>query len=120
MKTKDLKKHNNWNKAIKEYAESNGLIIEILDDELGNKEDYYGNVDCLDCIKCDKCNNCIECMNCKNCNNLICCNNLKFKSYCIDNIQLTKEEYLKKFKELIKSEIKGEIYLKGVEKDGRN
>ena len=37
---------------------------------------------------------------CRNCSNCILCTNLRNKSYCIENIQYTKEEYEKKKKEL--------------------
>jgi hypothetical protein len=37
---------------------------------------------------------------CRNCSNCILCTNLRNKSYCIENIQYTKEEYFKKKKEL--------------------
>ncbi len=37
---------------------------------------------------------------CRNCSNCILCANLRNKSYCIENVQYTKEEYLKKKEEL--------------------
>jgi hypothetical protein len=37
---------------------------------------------------------------CRNCSNCILCTNLRNKSYCIENVQYTKEEYFKKKEEL--------------------
>ena len=37
---------------------------------------------------------------CRNCSNCILCTNLRNKNYCIENVQYTKEEYLKKKNEL--------------------
>jgi hypothetical protein len=65
---------------------------------------------CFDLVNCHKCfhlvssENCIECVNsyflynCKNCQECIGCSNLINKSFCIFNVQLTKDEYLKKVK----------------------
>ena len=63
---------------------------------------------CYECVDCknsyqlfwsQKCNDCSESYflyNCLNCHNCVWCINLINKSYCIENIQYTKEEYLEK------------------------
>ena len=42
----------------------------------------------------------INCRDCRDCIYCIYCRNLKHKNYCICNVQLTKDEYEKKIKEL--------------------
>lgn len=58
--------------------------------------------ECVDSIKCynlkwsQDCENCFDSYflkNCKGCNNCFCCAGLKNKSYCIENIQYSKEEW---------------------------
>jgi hypothetical protein len=60
--------------------------------------------DCLQINNCfnlhhsENCNNCSDCSyvyNCTNCHNCFNCTNLENRSYCIDNIQYTEEEYNK-------------------------
>lgn len=67
---------------------------------------------CYDCISCwnayklfyskdsTDCSESYFLYDCKNCSNCVGCANLRNKSYCIFNEQLTKEEYEKKFQEL--------------------
>lgn len=50
-----------------------------------------------------ECENCLDSYflyDCRNCANCILCTNLRNKSYCIENVQYTKEEYEKKKEEL--------------------
>lgn len=80
---------------------------------------------CYDLVNCHKCfhsvssENCTECVNsfflynCKNCQDCIGCSNLINKSFCIFNVQLTKDKYLKKVKFLDLSSYKN---LKEIEK----
>ena len=68
----------------------------------------HGSEMCLQCIDCYKCNNlkysqeCNSCsssaflFNCRNCESCFGCVNLRNKSYCIFNVQYSKEEYKKK------------------------
>ncbi len=56
---------------------------------------------CYNCIYCKNSSNCIASINCINCEYLAGCNNLKNKSYCIENIQYTKEEYFEKLPEYL-------------------
>lgn len=58
---------------------------------------------CYDCQFCEDCDNCIGSLflrDCKNCFNCFACVNLRHKSYCFFNEQLTKEEYERKIKEI--------------------
>jgi len=74
MKTKE--------EILKMNAEE--LINYKWNDDLDKEE----NSDCYNCFKCFKCFNCSY------------CRNIEYKQYCICNIQLTKDEYEKKIKEL--------------------
>lgn len=77
------------------------------------------SVDLVICFDSDRCFDCLNCYNsyklfysrnskdciesyflgdCRNCQNCFMCWNLRGKSYCIENIQYTKEEYLDKLK----------------------
>lgn len=96
---------------------------------MGNEDCMYGNgmwyskssMDLLRGISCESCYECINCINCyklfwshkckdcsesyflyncNNCNNCIWCINQNNKSYCIDNIQYSKEEYESKKAEI--------------------
>jgi len=66
----------------------------------------YENVYCTDSNKLFfslESENCLDSYflyDCRNCSNCILCTNLRNKSYCIENVQYTKEEYLKKKQEL--------------------
>ncbi len=67
---------------------------------------------CYDCTYCfssyhlffsKNCRDCIDCSfmyDCRNCSNCFMCWNLRGKSYCIENIQYTKEEYEEKMKSI--------------------
>ena len=46
-------------------------------------------------LKCTDCTDCYYCYDCNSCNNCIGCWNLRHKSYCINNKQLSPEEYKK-------------------------
>jgi len=52
------------------------------------------------CSQCENSFNMIFCKNCFSCNDCFGCVNLNKKSYCIWNIQYTREEYLEKIKEI--------------------
>lgn len=66
----------------------------------------YEIVDCISCSRlrysryCDECYNSAFLFNCKNCHDCFGCVNLKNKSYCFFNEQLTKEEYGRRMKEI--------------------
>ncbi len=66
----------------------------------------YGDISCNKCYRVifsEDCQNSQElmfCKNCVNCSDCILCVNQRNKKYCIENIQYTKEEYLKKKEEL--------------------
>ncbi|MEI8174964.1 MAG: hypothetical protein WCG28_03370 [bacterium] len=66
----------------------------------------YENVFCSDSSRLffsRESQNCLDSYflyDCRNCSNCILCTNLRNKSYCIENMQYTKEEYLKKKSEL--------------------
>jgi len=100
-------------------------ILKMTKEEI---EDYIWsegeNTDCYNCHYCYKCQNCYHCYNCEycnncdyceycnecgycdhcykcdNCDNCYACRNTKSLDYAILNIELTKEEYEKKMKEL--------------------
>ncbi len=55
---------------------------------------------CKNCYICDNCNYCYSCYNCHNCENCYNCRYSKNLKYAILNVELTKEEYEKKMKEL--------------------
>jgi hypothetical protein len=59
-----------------------------------NSSKVYFSEECRQCINVWFSKNCISCMNC------VGCVNLRNKSFCIENIQYTKEEYLNKLSEL--------------------
>jgi len=60
---------------------------------------------CYDCLHCNRANHCVSCRNCENihdcyymvdcqnCHDCIACVGLIGKQYCVDNTQLTEEEY---------------------------
>lgn len=52
------------------------------------------------CSMCENSFNLFLCKNCHGCNDCFGCVNLRKKSYCIWNVEYTKEEYLQKIKEL--------------------
>ena len=66
----------------------------------------YEDISCNKCYRVifsEDCQNSQElmfCKNCVNCNDCIFCVNQRNKKYCIENIQYTKEEFLKKKEEL--------------------
>ena len=70
----------------------------------------YETVDCISCSRltygryCDGCYNSAFLFNCRNCHDCFGCVNLRNKSYCIFNIQYSKETYLEKVKEFDISE----------------
>jgi hypothetical protein len=80
------------------------------DDDLDKKKDYsycYSCSYCSNCFNCSNCSYCYDCSDCSDCSdcyNCYNCRNLIKSEYCICNIQLTKEEFEKKKKELIKDE----------------
>jgi hypothetical protein len=64
--------------------------------------DSIDSSDCYFCGYVARCYNLEYCMNCTDCHDLFGCANLSNKSFCIDNIQYTEEEYLAKLPELKK------------------
>ena len=71
-----------------------------------NTEFGYENVYCRDSnrlffsLESESCLDSYFLYDCRNCSSCILCTNLRNKSYCIENTQYTKEEYLKKKTEL--------------------
>ncbi len=65
----------------------------------------YSTIDCINCSKllysryCEGCYNSAFLLNCRNCHDCFGCVNLSNQSYCIFNVQYSKEEYEKKIKE---------------------
>jgi hypothetical protein len=60
---------------------------------------------CSDCSDCSDCSKCSDCFNCSNLANGLYCRNLKLKDkdynkYYICNVEVTKEEFEKKTKEM--------------------
>ena len=71
-----------------------------------NTEFWYENIYCRDSSRLffsresESCVDSYFLYDCRNCLNCILCTNLRNKSYCIENVQYTREEYLKKKEEL--------------------
>ena len=69
-------------------------------------EGCYESIDVMSSYDCSYIQNSINCShseylyNCKNCSNCFGCINLDNQSYCIENVQYTKEEYEKKVAEM--------------------
>ena len=64
--------------------------------------DCSGCSECLECLECSGCLECSECSRCSNCSDCYLCVGAKNLKYAICNVELTKEEYEKKIKEIIK------------------
>ncbi|MFA6076636.1 MAG: hypothetical protein WC735_01005 [Candidatus Paceibacterota bacterium] len=78
---------------------------QCLDSHMTNKcELSYGNVDTSTCyrtffsVDCESSQELILCKDCVGCNSCIASISLRNKSYCIFNVQYTREEYLEKLK----------------------
>ena len=56
--------------------------------------------DCSYCFGCSNCSNCSNCSYCSGCSSCSYCRNIEEEQYMICNVQLTKEEYEAKIKEL--------------------
>lgn len=56
--------------------------------------------DCLRCYRCANCSDCWYCVDCKFCNDCFMCSGSENLKYAILNVELTKEEYENKLKEL--------------------
>lgn len=73
---------------------------------IGICENSYELIYSNRCYNCKFCYNCKDCIDsaflyeCRNCSNCFACANLRHKSYCFFNKQLTKEEYNKKIQEI--------------------
>ena len=67
-----------------------------------NKENpsCFNCFDCSDCFDCSYCSDCFDCFYCFDCSYCKGLKDDKIHQYKICNIQLTKEEYEKKIKEL--------------------
>jgi len=87
-------------------------ILKMSKDELHSYK-WNGDLDlkrensccsnCSSCFDCSDCFNCFDCSDCSNCFDCFDCRNLKDGNkhqYKICNVQLTKEEYEKKMKEI--------------------
>lgn len=82
--------------------------LKCLDLDFSNYNELcYMISDCVKCYSCSfvfDCNNCSDChfvSDCIGCHELILCTNLVKKSYCINNEQFSKEEYLAKKKDFL-------------------
>ena len=82
-------------------------ILKMTKEELSaykqDKELDHDNSECFDCLDCSHCSDCLDCSDCSNC--LDCsdcynCRNAKGLKWAICNVQMTKEEYEAKMKEL--------------------
>ena len=66
----------------------------------------YQCVECIQCYDCKYCHNCSNCtesifmQNCLSCTNCFGCVNLRQKQYCFLNEQLSKDEYIKRLKQI--------------------
>ena len=58
-------------------------------------------IHCIDCSDCSHCSDCIDCIDCSDCGSCHFCRNAEGLRYAICNVELTKEEYTAKIKELI-------------------
>lgn len=71
-----------------------------------NSEKTYQSISCYNCyninysINLEDCSNCNFSIDLKSCTDCFLCSNLRNKSYCIQNKQYSKEEYLNKISEL--------------------
>jgi hypothetical protein len=69
-------------------------------------ENCYECITAEKCYKCFFCQNCCQCIDsyflydCRDCSNCFGCFNLRHKSYCFFNEQLTKEEYQEKMRQI--------------------
>lgn len=82
----------------------------VLDADYSNKNELsymlQDSVNCYNCqyVLCSKnCKDCYFIDDCNACSDCILCTNLKQKSYCIWNIQYSKEEYFQKKNQILKS-----------------
>ena len=89
------------------YSIWGGKSKDIFDCHIYNESELcYDSVNITKCYKtlysvdCEGCNEVMFCKNCVGCNNCFGCANLKNKSYHISNRAYSKEEYVKKIKEL--------------------
>ncbi|MEE8131559.1 MAG: hypothetical protein V3T98_00720 [Candidatus Paceibacterota bacterium] len=89
------------------YSHWAGTSKDCLDllnsSECENSYELVGSGGCYNCKFCQDCMSCIDSAflyDCKNCQNCFGCSNLKHKSYCFFNKQLTKEEYNKRIQEI--------------------
>jgi len=74
---------------------------EILKMSKKEIEEYkWDNNNCNNCDDCNNCNHCNDCDDCNHCSDCYNCRNAKNLKYAILNVELTKEEYEKKIKEL--------------------
>jgi len=81
---------------------SNGCELCYMMD---NSMDCYGCSFTWDSKNCNDCHFITDCTGCSNC---IMCSNLKNKSYCINNVQYSKEDYLEKKKEIFTGSLAGQ------------
>ncbi len=101
------------------YTEDSAYIIwdqasrNCLDSHMTNTcELSYGNVNTINCyrtffsVDCDSCHEMILCRDCVGCNDCIASSGLRNKSYCIFNVEYSKEDYQKKLSELNLSSFK--------------
>lgn len=109
------------NSAYTNHSGGNKDCYLIFDSD-GNRDCYYGysfnsSTNCMDCFRTRKSELCYECIdsvqcygsaylqecdncsdsmflkNCTSCRNCLMCSNLKNKEYCVENKQVTKEEF---------------------------
>lgn len=55
---------------------------------------------CMDCVDCTDCANCMACKGCVACRNCYLCHNSNSLEWAICNVEVGKDAYLKKLKEL--------------------
>ncbi|MGY4884896.1 MAG: hypothetical protein ACP5NZ_04935 [Nanobdellota archaeon] len=89
------------------YSDGISKIKDSMDLHVVHKTEFsYDDVICLGSYKLFYSQDCTDCVDsyflydCRNCTSCFMCFNLRNKSYCINNIQYSKEEYLEKMKSI--------------------
>ena len=96
-----------WNNEDSIYSNRISFCKNTVDSYVCHKTEFgYENVNCRDSnrlffsINSENCSNSYFLYDCRNCQDCVACTSLRNKSYCIFNIQYSKEEYKKKYNEL--------------------
>jgi hypothetical protein len=84
--------------------EINQEFLNLKNKANSNCSNCYDCFDCYDCSKCYNCSNCSDCFDCSNCFYCYKCKSVSNLRYAICNVELTKEEYEAKMKDIKKEE----------------